>query len=164
MICTDGDWVATHEGGSEYSSAIVVSLSSAGIIAFSSSSLGEGEGLPGSISYGELTDERDGQVYKTVMIGEQEWMAENLNYAAKGSWCTDSCPLYGRHYYYESAVDACPKGFRLPTNEDFLTLVKFVGDDAASLRSTTGWVKKWGKDAVCGVKLQLGVHRFTTPA
>ena len=95
-----------------------------------------------------LTDPRDKKTYKTVKIGEQVWMAENLNYAAKGSKCggtdlkvgegegeewyllenknTANCDKYGRLYDLETAMKACPSGWHLPTDKEWGKLYRFA--------------------------------------
>jgi len=75
-----------------------------------------------------LTDTRDGRQYKTVKIGEQIWMAENLN--------------YDRLYDWETAQKACPPGWHLPTIEEWQTLINYVGGKkiaAKKLKATDGW-------------------------
>jgi uncharacterized protein (TIGR02145 family) len=105
--------------------------------------------------YGEILDERDGQVYKTVQIGEQVWIAQNLNFETEISWCgggsdtaEGDCATYGRLYTWAAAVgkseDACgfghtcslpsgniqgicPDGWHLPSNGEFEALIEAAG-------------------------------------
>ena len=85
----------------------------------SSSQIGCKTETEDNCEYGELKDDRDSQTYKTVKIGKQWWMAENLNYEGGDSYCyndsAEYCEEYGRLYTWVSARDACPTGWHLPT-------------------------------------------------
>lgn len=127
----------------------------------------EGTNAYGMPNRGTFTDARDGQVYKYTTIGNQVWMAENLNYDAQGSICQgrdpSKCELYGRLYSYVGHVpdrtidtinwnfidSVCPNGWHLPTFTEWQILQSYMGGGAevaaSRLKSKEGWEKSnWG--------------------
>lgn len=101
-----------------------------------------------SITYGSLTDQ-EGNIYKTVIIGPQEWMAENLrtvkyndgelipNVTDDNTWVTlttgaycnydnnsKNVKVYGRLYNWFAVNSAglCPVGWHVPTHDEWNTL------------------------------------------
>ena len=107
--------------------------------------------------YRSMTDQ-EGNVYKTIVIGTQEWMAENLNTSlyrngdaiptnldnttwqntTDGAWAyydndiSYACPR-GKLYNWFACTDArnlCPQGWHIPSDNDWTELTNYLGGDA----------------------------------
>lgn len=115
-----------------------------------------------SVTYGTMTDQ-DGNVYATVTIGTQTWMAENLRTTKyndgtvipnvtdehnwfdlkTGAYCNynntinaDTIATYGRLYnwYAINTGKLAPKGWHVPTDAEWTTLTDYLGGDSAASR------------------------------
>ncbi len=93
---------------------------------------------------GEFTDPRDQQVYKTVTIGKRCWMAENLRFKTVGG-CIENIDgnfqKDGYFYNWRAANVACPKGWHLPSSEEWESLINSLGAETAAqqLKAADAW-------------------------
>jgi uncharacterized protein (TIGR02145 family) len=113
------------------------------------------------LKYGSVTD-IDGNVYKTITIGNQTWMAENLRtfrfrdgdiidfenpgedenneYGETEYQCSykndeSNVPLYGRIYSWHALNDErniAPVGWHVATYDDWEALINYLGGDAVA--------------------------------
>lgn len=157
----------------EQSSSAVTSSSSKEV----ASSSAAAKGFPANYNQetGFLTDERDGEVYKTAKIGDQIWMGQNLRYLPKDfvddcdlRWIDerekpDSLDTYGRTYSWIEATriscnhmseaisfggenyslpfqGICPKGWHIPSLEEWKKMIEFTNSHLYKLLSKD-WIK-----------------------
>jgi len=112
----------------------------------------------------DFLDTRDNQIYKTVLIAPQCWMAENLNigimipggYGSSNDgilekYCygndTNNCVIYGGLYRWnemmeysimEGAQGICPDGWHIPTDMEWSGVSHFL--DQTVNYNLTGWI------------------------
>lgn len=116
-----------------------------------------------------FTDPRDGRTYPTVQVAGMTWFAENLQYAADGSYCYDdadaNCERYGRLYPWEVALNACPAGWHLSTEYEWQALELHLGIDFSELDGTRSRGIDQGvqlrEGGASGLNVELGGWRRT---
>ena len=101
--------------------------------------------------------------YKVKMPDGKNWMARNLNSEKAGGECYDHdermCVKYGRLYSWKEAIEACPKGWHLPSRDEwknlFLATAVATGEETKEeaakkairqLKSASGWYKNGTDD------------------
>jgi len=123
---------------------------------------------------GSFIDSRTGmdQIYKWVRLSDgKKWMTQNLNFPSNGSSCFENdesnCEKYGRLYTWEQAMNACPKGWRLPTNDEWWKITSRYGKVYSIERGQTekdaglNIYEHFAKNGDTGLSIQLGGKRFS---
>jgi len=97
--------------------------------------------IPIEYPVGTFVDTRDDTIYKTITVGEQVWMAENLRFMTDGAISNPSYPntLYGLLYDWETALESCPDGWHLPSPSEWKTLFTSIRTTSYASSSWDTW-------------------------
>jgi uncharacterized protein (TIGR02145 family) len=129
---------ATNSAGTSYGDLVsfktltkIITIDSIGPILFNP-----------DITY-ETVSDIDGNIYKTVTIGTQTWMAENLKTThlndgtrAYPNWYEYNNvykEIYGGYYTFKNIVETgklCPSGWHIPTKDEFQVMIDYLGGEA----------------------------------
>lgn len=137
---------------------------------------------------GIYTDPRDGNKYEYELIGTQYWLTQNLSYLPSVSLSTsgpkedkyyyvygnsstniqtaknsDNYKDYGVLYNLVAAIEACPEGWYLPSDEEWTVLVNFLGgfsEAGHKMKSTVGWDENGAGNNVSGFNVKPAGSRI----
>jgi uncharacterized protein (TIGR02145 family) len=116
--------------------------------------------VSGSSGFSALSDWKS-PIVSTIKIGNQEWMAKNYDLPMPNSFYYERDSVNnveeGRMYFFSSAMAACPKGFHLATDEEWQTMVNFLGGDSLAK-------VKLMKGGETGMNLTLSGYRSANSA
>jgi len=105
-----------------------------------------------NVEFVNCTD-ADSRTYKVIRKGDRWWMAENLN-TSSGRQCYDNdvnnCNVYGGLYVWSEALEACPNGWHLPSDEEWINLEIALGMDSTDINKLD--------DSSRGVGGKIGYH------
>ncbi len=118
-----------------------------------------------------IIDNRDGKSYEIVKIGYQWWLSDNLDYFTPGgSWYYDgdsasNSSTFGKLYNWETALNACPSGWHLPSDDEWKILESEVEMNSSVLENTdwrgTNQGDQLKKNGTSGLDILLGGFKDT---
>jgi len=84
----------------------------------------------------KFVDSRDGKTYYTTEVGGKTWLKNNLGYDGSGVSFYESeamDEIFGRMYSWNEAIEACPDGWHLPTDAEFVAAAEAVSNGKFSV-------------------------------
>jgi uncharacterized protein (TIGR02145 family) len=114
-------------------------------------------------------DCRDSNKYQTSQVNGLLWMSKNLSYnplvVGSNSWCLFNCKVYGQHFNWIAAQNACPDGWRLPNKQEWERLIAWArGDTLAGDRLKDNFTWNNGGKNTDSLRISLQAAGLRTTA